>query len=306
MSFELWPFDRKSEATKQGFGALQRACGCGRTGFAEEERGLVRSLGMVEWCEEAWPWVLKLSLSFCPSQWKHVPEVHIVYHYIIYSEYIRIWQIHTNLHMTKNEVCDKYTYMLYQWWTQQFENFSCLITIIQFEINWNYRTWEIGFFKLYLTANLRTKQGSRVFVLAPRGPQGETDYYINMKELLGYALSKMHKVVAEEDFMRDVWFAFLCIWKMVVCLWCKFDAIWWNAFSPFAFVFYTAVYACICGPSVTHSIGVLLGLLKGCALRGGLGTAERPSRGAMDGMAIFREPSWKVRCKPGGCRGKKG
>jgi len=43
-----------------------------------------------------------------------------------------------------------------------------------------------------------------VFVLAPRGPQGETDYYINMKELLGYALSKMHKVVAEEDFMRDV------------------------------------------------------------------------------------------------------
>lgn len=47
--------------------------------------------------------------------------------------------------------------------------------------------------------HVRTKQGSRVFVLAPRGPQGETDFHINMRELLSFALSKMHKVVAEED-----------------------------------------------------------------------------------------------------------
>lgn len=50
-----------------------------------------------------------------------------------------------------------------------------------------------------VSPHVRTKQGSRVFVLAPRGPQGETDFHINMRELLSFALSKMHKVVAEED-----------------------------------------------------------------------------------------------------------
>ncbi|CAE7425704.1 unnamed protein product, partial [Symbiodinium sp. KB8] len=47
--------------------------------------------------------------------------------------------------------------------------------------------------------DVKTKSGARVFVLAPRGPRGETEYGINMHELLAYALSKMHRVVAEED-----------------------------------------------------------------------------------------------------------
>ena len=82
--------------------------------------------------------------------------------------------------------------------------------------------------------------------------------------------------------------------------------IWCNMMKCFFSFRFCFLHCGTCDPSITHSTGVLLGLLKGCALRGGLGTAERPSRGAMDGMAIFREPSWKVRCKPGGCRGKKG
>eukprot|EP00933_Yihiella_yeosuensis_P055288 TRINITY_DN54010_c0_g1_i1.p1 TRINITY_DN54010_c0_g1~~TRINITY_DN54010_c0_g1_i1.p1 ORF type:complete len:296 (+),score=54.49 TRINITY_DN54010_c0_g1_i1:36-923(+) len=45
----------------------------------------------------------------------------------------------------------------------------------------------------------KTKQGNRVFILAPRGPEGERDYPIDMWELLGYALSKMHDVVAVEN-----------------------------------------------------------------------------------------------------------
>ena len=45
--------------------------------------------------------------------------------------------------------------------------------------------------------------------MAPRGPQGETDYHINMRELLGFALSKMHKVVAEEDPLT-LWCVCMC------------------------------------------------------------------------------------------------
>ncbi|CAJ1338471.1 unnamed protein product [Effrenium voratum] len=44
-----------------------------------------------------------------------------------------------------------------------------------------------------------TKKGAKVFVFAPRGPGGETEYPISMRELLGYALLKMDKVVVEED-----------------------------------------------------------------------------------------------------------
>lgn len=48
-------------------------------------------------------------------------------------------------------------------------------------------------------SEVKTKKGSKVFVIAPRGPSGETDYYINMREFLGFALSKMHKTVIEEE-----------------------------------------------------------------------------------------------------------
>ena len=68
------------------------------------------------------------------------------------------------------------------------------------------RKQEEWYDRLAWWSEVKTKQGSKVFVLAPRGPQGETeppadlgkrkaaqDYYINMKELLGFALAKMHK-----------------------------------------------------------------------------------------------------------------
>jgi len=40
-----------------------------------------------------------------------------------------------------------------------------------------------------------TKTGARVFVLAPRGPQGQPEAYINMWELLSFVLAKMDEVV---------------------------------------------------------------------------------------------------------------
>eukprot|EP00928_Gymnodinium_smaydae_P045720 TRINITY_DN30435_c0_g1_i1.p1 TRINITY_DN30435_c0_g1~~TRINITY_DN30435_c0_g1_i1.p1 ORF type:complete len:295 (-),score=54.76 TRINITY_DN30435_c0_g1_i1:63-902(-) len=43
-----------------------------------------------------------------------------------------------------------------------------------------------------------TKGGSRVFIFAPRGPNGE-DMWLPMWELGAYALAKMHKHVVEED-----------------------------------------------------------------------------------------------------------
>lgn len=71
-------------------------------------------------------------------------------------------------------------------------------------------------------SEVKTKQGSKVFVLAPRGPQGETepgrsaceertaqDYYINMKELLGFALAKMHKERVEAIDSRGLWESYI-------------------------------------------------------------------------------------------------
>eukprot|EP00931_Biecheleriopsis_adriatica_P000484 TRINITY_DN100517_c0_g1_i1.p1 TRINITY_DN100517_c0_g1~~TRINITY_DN100517_c0_g1_i1.p1 ORF type:complete len:283 (-),score=70.03 TRINITY_DN100517_c0_g1_i1:65-913(-) len=53
--------------------------------------------------------------------------------------------------------------------------------------------------RLLWWSEVKTKRGARVFVLAPRGPQGETEYAINMWELIAYALTKMHDAVVLED-----------------------------------------------------------------------------------------------------------
>ncbi|CAE8612811.1 unnamed protein product [Polarella glacialis] len=53
--------------------------------------------------------------------------------------------------------------------------------------------------KLAWWTDAQTKLGARIFVLAPRGPQGEAESYVDMSELLGFALSKMHQTVVVED-----------------------------------------------------------------------------------------------------------
>eukprot|EP00930_Biecheleria_cincta_P064926 TRINITY_DN5061_c0_g1_i1.p1 TRINITY_DN5061_c0_g1~~TRINITY_DN5061_c0_g1_i1.p1 ORF type:complete len:300 (+),score=58.07 TRINITY_DN5061_c0_g1_i1:38-901(+) len=53
--------------------------------------------------------------------------------------------------------------------------------------------------KLAWWSDAKTKRGARVFVLAPRGPQGETDHPIDMSELLAFALTKMDKTVVKEN-----------------------------------------------------------------------------------------------------------
>ncbi|OLP88390.1 Lysosomal aspartic protease [Symbiodinium microadriaticum] len=68
----------------------------------------------------------------------------------------------------------------------------------KYYVQFDWGQQRLGFAKAVQAAS-ETKSGARVFVLAPRGPRGETEYGINMHELLAYALSKMHRVVAEED-----------------------------------------------------------------------------------------------------------
>jgi len=51
-----------------------------------------------------------------------------------------------------------------------------------------------------------TKGGSRIFVLAPRGPKGQTDYPIDMSEFIAYCLTKLHDhVVTEQRRFAIVW-----------------------------------------------------------------------------------------------------
>lgn len=60
--------------------------------------------------------------------------------------------------------------------------------------------------KLSWWSDVPTRRGSRIFVLAPRGPQGQQNYKIDMWELVGYSLSKMHDhVVVENKPFAVVW-----------------------------------------------------------------------------------------------------
>lgn len=52
--------------------------------------------------------------------------------------------------------------------------------------------------KLAWWSDAKTKSGGRIFVLAPRGPKGETEAWIDMWELLAFCVSKMHEVVVTE------------------------------------------------------------------------------------------------------------
>jgi len=53
--------------------------------------------------------------------------------------------------------------------------------------------------KLCWWSDVRTKQGARIFVLAPRGPKGELETWIHMWELFSYAVGKMHEFVVDQD-----------------------------------------------------------------------------------------------------------
>jgi len=52
--------------------------------------------------------------------------------------------------------------------------------------------------KLCFWSDATTREGARIFVVAPRGPKGETDLFIDMWELLAYSVSKMHDHVVKE------------------------------------------------------------------------------------------------------------
>lgn len=63
--------------------------------------------------------------------------------------------------------------------------------------------------KLAWWSDSLTKDGSRIFVLVPRGPKGEHDIWIYMWELCAYAISKMHEhVVIEDKPFAVVWVQF--------------------------------------------------------------------------------------------------
>jgi len=63
--------------------------------------------------------------------------------------------------------------------------------------------------KLAWWSDCRTRQGARIFVLAPRGPKGEHDVWIYMWELLGFAINKMHEwVVSQDNRFAIVWVQF--------------------------------------------------------------------------------------------------
>lgn len=53
--------------------------------------------------------------------------------------------------------------------------------------------------KLAWWSEAKTKNGARIFVLAPRGPEAELDFPVDMRELWAYSLCKMHEVIVEED-----------------------------------------------------------------------------------------------------------
>merc|ERR1712216_914465 len=49
--------------------------------------------------------------------------------------------------------------------------------------------------KMCWWSNSKTRVGGKIFVIAPRGPKGELDTYIDMWELFAYAVAKMHDAV---------------------------------------------------------------------------------------------------------------
>mmetsp|Transcript_72418 Transcript_72418/g.183265 ORF Transcript_72418/g.183265 Transcript_72418/m.183265 type:complete len:270 (-) Transcript_72418:70-879(-) len=60
--------------------------------------------------------------------------------------------------------------------------------------------------KLCFWSDAPTKQGGRIFVLAPRGPRGQTEYSIDIWELLAYSLTKLHDhVVTDAKPFAIVW-----------------------------------------------------------------------------------------------------
>lgn len=60
--------------------------------------------------------------------------------------------------------------------------------------------------KMAWWSSAKTKSGTRVFILAPRGPGGDIDYYVHMWELLAFAVSLMHdKVVKENERYAVIW-----------------------------------------------------------------------------------------------------
>lgn len=63
--------------------------------------------------------------------------------------------------------------------------------------------------KLAWWSDVKTKGGGRIFALVPRGPRGEIDMWIDMWELLCFAVGKMHEHVVSED-------------KPFAIVWCQF------------------------------------------------------------------------------------
>jgi len=63
--------------------------------------------------------------------------------------------------------------------------------------------------KLAWWSDVKTKAGGRIFALVPRGPKGELDMWIDMWELLCFAVGKMHEHVVTED-------------KPFAIVWCQF------------------------------------------------------------------------------------
>jgi hypothetical protein len=55
-----------------------------------------------------------------------------------------------------------------------------------------------------------TKMGAKIFVLAPRGPGGDTECYIDMWSLLAYVISQMHDHVVERG-------------ELYAVVWCQFS-----------------------------------------------------------------------------------
>lgn len=63
-----------------------------------------------------------------------------------------------------------------------------------------------AFAKMAWWSTSQTKSGAKVFVLAPRGPDGDTECYIPMWKLLAYTASQMHEhVVKRGERFAVVW-----------------------------------------------------------------------------------------------------
>merc|ERR1712194_565217 len=60
--------------------------------------------------------------------------------------------------------------------------------------------------KLCWWCDVTTKEGADIFVIAPRGPQGQADYAIDLWDFVAYCVSKMHeRVVGDGKRFAVVW-----------------------------------------------------------------------------------------------------